>query len=334
MNRRAQIAFVHDLIMTALSFAIALYLRLGDSAIWYVDQYLWLGCGLMIAIGAVVYWVSGLYRGIWRYASMRDLTAIAKAVSLVILIFVVVMFFWTRLDFLPRSVPLINWFILMALLGGPRLAYRLYRDRQLGIDREVRRYDRVPVILIGAGDGAELFIRGIERAPNRPYRVVGIIAERPDRVGQQIHDVRVVGHVGDLETALGKQVTSGLAPQRLILTKDTFDGAIVRSVFDAASARGMTVARMPRMTDLRSGDADRIETRPIDVEDLLGRPQTPLNRDLMKTLIEDRRVLVTGAGGSIGSELVRQIAGLSPAAIGLLDNSEFNLYSIDREMME
>jgi len=334
MKRRAQIAFIHDLAMTALSFAIALYLRLGDSLLWYVDQYLLVGCGLMTAIGAVVYWFSGLYRGVWRYASMRDLTAIAKAVSLVILIFVVVMFLWTRLEFLPRSVPLINWFILMALLGGPRLLYRLYRDRELGVDREDRRYNRVPVVLIGAGDGAELFIRGLERTPNRPYRVVGIISERADRVGQQIHGVRVIGHVDAIEAALDTGNRRQPAPQRMILTKDTFDGAIVRNVFAAATERGMTVARMPRITDLRSGEVDRIEPRPIDVEDLLGRPQTPLDRFAMKSLIEGRRVLVTGAGGSIGSELVRQISGLAPNAIALLDHSEFSLYTIDREMVE
>ena len=332
MKRRAQIAYVHDLAMTALSFAIALYLRLGDSITWYVDQYLWIGCGLMTAIGAVVYWFSGLYRGIWRYASMRDLTAIAKSVTLVMLIFVVVMFFWTRLEFLPRSVPVINWFILMALLGGPRLAYRLFKDRQLGISREDRRFNRIPVVLVGAGDGAELFIRGLERTPNRPYRVVGIIAERADRVGQQIHGIRVVGHVGDLDSAFHASEIARAHPQRLILTKDAFDGSIIRDVFDAATERGMTVARIPRITDLRSGDADRLETRPIDVEDLLGRPQTPLDRNAMRRLVEGRRVMVTGAGGSIGRELVRQIAELSPTAIALLDSSEYALYEIDQEM--
>lgn len=332
MNRRAQIAYLHDLIMTALSFAVALYLRLGDSVIWYVDRYLWAGCAVMMAIAAVVYWFSGLYRGIWRYASMRDLTAIAKAVTLVILIFVVVMFFWIRLEFLPRSIPLINWFILMALLGGPRLAYRLYRDRQLGIDRDDRRYGRIPVVLVGAGDGAELFIRGLERSPNRLYAVVGIISEKSDRVGQQIHGVRVVGHVGDLERAfkiIGEQRAN---LQRLILTKDSFDGAVVRALFDKATDLGLTVARIPKITDLRSGNMDSADIRPIAVEDLLGRPQTPLDKSAMRSLLEGRRVMITGAGGSIGSELVRQITSLSPAAVALLDSSEYNLYEIDQEM--
>jgi len=333
MSRRAQIAYVHDLVMTALSFVVALYLRLGDSLYWYVDQYLWVGCGLMTAIGAVVYWFSGLYRGIWRYASMRDLTAIARAVSLTILIFVVVMFLWTRLEFLPRSVPIINWFVLMAMLGGPRLAYRLFRDRQLGIGRQAPDGKQVPVLLIGASDGAELFIRGLERAPTRPYYVVGIVSENADRIGQQIHGIRVIGSVRDMRAAIASIGANQPKPQRMILTKDSFDGALVRNLFDEATRMGMTVARMPRITDLRSGDADRFETRPIDVADLLGRPQTPLDRDAMRSLVQDRRVVVTGAGGSIGSELVRQIADLSPAAIALLDNAEYNLYEIDREMM-
>lgn len=318
--------------MTAASFALALYLRLGDATFLYVDQYLWIGAALLTAIGAGVYWFSGLYRGIWRYASMSDLTAIAKAVTLVILIFVVVMFFWTRLEFLPRSIPIINWFVLMALLGGPRLAYRLFRDRQMGINREDRRHNRIPVLLIGASDGAEFFIRGLSRSMTRPYRVVGILSERPDRIGQQIHGVRILGSINDVERVLGNLARANDTPHRLILTKEGFDGALVRRIFDVASAHGMTVARIPRITDLRSGSVDRLETRPIDVEDLLGRPQTPLDRAAMQDLIAGNRVLITGAGGSIGSELTRQIAKLGPAAICLVDSSEYNLYEIDQEL--
>ncbi|MEQ8667334.1 MAG: nucleoside-diphosphate sugar epimerase/dehydratase [Rhodospirillales bacterium] len=332
MKRRAQIAYIHDLVMTALSFAIALYLRLGDRIYLHVDEYLWIGAALMTAIGAVVYWFSGLYRGIWRYASIRDLTAIARAASLTVLIFVVVMFLWTRLEFLPRSIPIINWFVLMALLGGPRLAYRLYRDRQLGISGSDSPQKSVPVLLVGAGDGAEFFIRGLSRSATRPYRVVGIISERPDRVGQQIHGVRIVGSTDDVERVLANLSRSNNTPHRLILTKEGFDGAVVRRIFDVASAHGMTVARIPKITDLRSGSADRIETRPIDVADLLGRPQTPLDRAAMKQLIAGNRILVTGAGGSIGSELIRQIADLEPTAVCLVDSSEYNLYEIDQEL--
>jgi len=118
------------------------------------------------------------------------------------------------------------------------------------------------------------------------------------------------------------------------LTHNNMDGAEVRKLFDLAEAHGCTLWRLPRTTQLQTGLDEKIETQPIAVEDLLGRPQTKLNRQAMAELITGQKVLVTGAGGSIGSELVRQIAGFSPVSMTLLDSSEFNLYQIDQELAQ
>ena len=128
---RARIVFIHDVIMAALSFIAALYLRVGGQLWWYLDNGLWPGFFLFVAIAGVTFIALRMYRGVWRYASMNDLLAIAKAATLTILIFVPVLFLWTRLEQMPRSLPVINWFVLVALLGGPRLAYRLFKDRGL-----------------------------------------------------------------------------------------------------------------------------------------------------------------------------------------------------------
>lgn len=328
------IAYAHDIFMTALSFGISVYLRIGEGIQWLPRDRLIVGCVTLVVIGAVVYWRAGLYRGIWKYASVPDLTAIAKAVSLTLLVFLLVMFMWTRLETLPRSLPFINCLVLMALLGGPRLAYRIVRDRRIDFTGLADGKRRIAILLVGAADGAELFIRSLSLSKNTEYRVAGIIAEKPQRVGQQIHGVPVLGTLDALPQIVDEQARRGDKPQRLILTRNTFDGSVVRNLFDQASALGMTIARVPDITEFKTGDPDDVEIRPIDVEDLLGRPQTTLDLGAMKALVANKRVLITGAGGSIGGELVRQISTFAPAKIGLLDSSEFALYQIDREVTE
>ncbi len=328
--RRGYVVFLHDILMAAGSFALAIYLRSGDEfhTIWRHGH----GGEAMVVFAVVcgiVFWTMNLYRGIWRYASLNDLIAIAKSVTLAILIFTVVMFLWTRLELIPRSLPILNWFVLLALLGGPRFVYRLAKDRHIDLTEAGSR-PPVPVLLVGAGDGAELFIRAL-RSGDAAYRVVGILSESHGRVDRQIHGLRVLGTLDDLERVIAPMDPDD-RPQKLIVTKDRLGGARLRQLLDAADRQGLTIARLPRLTDLKSGLAEHLEVRPIDVEDLLGRPQATLDRDSMRALVAGRRVLITGAGGSIGSELVRQISDLAPAELVLLENSEFALYQIDQEL--
>ena len=330
-NPRAVVAFTHDVVMAGLSFGVSLGLRLGFDVDPFHAQVLWPGTLLFTATAAVVFLTMRLYRGIWRYASMNDLVALSKAVTVLIAIFALEMFLVFRLEGLPRSVPLINWFVLLAMLGGPRFMYRLIRDRRF--DWSLDAVAKVPVLLVGAGDEAELFIRTVSRAAHGAYRPVGIVAESRARVGRRMHDVPVLGTVDEIETIVN-DLNGADRPQRLVLTKDAFKGAEVRDLLETAERLGMGLARMPRMDDLKSGDADEVRVRPIAIEDLLGRPQQPLDRTAMAALVQNKRVLVTGAGGSIGSELVRQVAALGPAEVVLVENSEFALYQIDREMTE
>lgn len=334
ISGRGLIVYANDIIMSGAAFAIAIYLRLGDDPQFYAMEPMILAGLLFMAISAVVFFFSGLYRGVWRYASMNDLLAITRAVTVAVLAFLLVLFLWTRFLYIPRSIIPITWFVLMALLGGPRFFYRLVKDRRFDLISENGGNNRIAVLLAGAGDGAELFIRALKRTPDAGYQAVGIVSETPGRVGRQIHGVEVIGTIDDIASAVKTLRSQGIRPQRLVLTRDDMDGARVRSLLAQADALGMTLARVPHITEFKSGVADKAEVKPVAVEDLLGRPQTTLDRDAMAALIEGRRVLVTGAGGSIGSELVRQVSAYLPAEIVLLDNSEHALYTIDRETME
>jgi FlaA1/EpsC-like NDP-sugar epimerase len=333
MPHRGYLIYSHDIILTVLSFYVSLYLRLGDRLLsFYSMETLAFGGALFGIIAAGVYLYQDLYRGVWRYASLNDLIAITRAVTLVVLLFLLVMFLWARLDNLPRSYLAINWFVLMAMLGGPRFIYRLKKDRRLDLRMENLSTTSIPVLLVGAGDAAEEFIRSLSRAPDASYRIVGIVAETAGRVGRNIHGVPVLGTTDTIASVIQELEKSGKKPRRLILTREDMGGARVRDLLDAATEAGLTLARLPRLTEFKSGLADTTEVRPIAIEDLLGRPQKPLDQSAMAGLIKGKRVLITGSGGSIGSELVRQICDLEPAELTLLDSSEYNLYSIDIEI--
>lgn len=327
------IAYCHDIIAAGLSYVIAIYLRIGTTTYELAPDFVLQGAIIMTLISIVVFRISGLYRGVWRYASMNDLIAITRAVSVTMLLFIVIMFAWSRMDELPRSVPFINWFVLMALLGGPRFIYRFWKDRRIDLSMP-NDLQRIPVLLVGAADGADQFLRGLRQGGDITYRVVGILSESTESVGRTIHGVNVLGTVDDLESVAQKLKGTGNAPQRLILTKDEITGAPVRDLLDRAAKLGMSLARMPKLTDFRDPSGDDLKVRPVAIEDLLGRPQTPLDRDAMEALIKNRRVMITGAGGSIGSELSRQIAAFGPKSLRLVESSEFALYTIDREIGE
>ena len=141
-----------------------------------------------------------MYQGIWRYASVEDLVAITKAVTLAILIFVPVLFLLTRLEQIPRFLPIIQWFVLMALLGGPRFLYRIFKDRRLEHVLSRTDHRRVAVMLVGADDAAELFIRQQNRDKDAPYRVTAIVDDKGGRIGRSIHGVPILGSIEQLES--------------------------------------------------------------------------------------------------------------------------------------
>jgi O-antigen biosynthesis protein WbqV len=189
----------------------------------------------------------------------------------------------------------------------------------------------------GAGPpphGAELFIQANRRRRRAPYYVLGLIDDLGHRTGRRIGGVDILGSVDALAGIVERLKAKGLQPQRLVVAARGIEGENLQALVDAADKLGMTCVRLPRINDLSSETADATATAPIAIEDLLGRPQRVLDRAAMDALIRGRRVLVTGAGGSIGAELARQIAQRGPSRLALIENSEHALYTIDREIAE
>ena len=334
-NKRIAVVAIHDVVMAMLSFELAVWFRYQTYGKPQEFFFLWHGTAIFTIVCFVVFWRMGLYRGIWHYASLSDVIAIVKAVTLAILIFLPVMFVLDRLANFPRSAMFLNWPLLVVLLMASRLVYRFSKDGDLRAVFERTDDGRVPVLLIGAGDEAETFIRGLARDRLALYRVVGIVDHKTSRIGRDIRGVTVMGGLGEVADIVTRLAAQGRKPQRMIITWAKLDGAAIGTLLEEAEALGLTLSRMPRLTELQSGKrGNNLELKPVEVEDLLGRPQQVLDRDAMRSLIAGRRVLITGAGGTIGSELARQIAAYEPAHVALLDNGEHALYRIDLEYGE
>jgi FlaA1/EpsC-like NDP-sugar epimerase len=332
-QNRKRIAVLHDTVMAPLALIVALMLRLGEAFHPLTASYLPLAVWLFTVCALTAFIRMRLYRSMWRFASAEDLLAITKAASLTLAIFVPLLFLLTRLEGFPRSAIAIAWLLLILFLSVPRLLYRWWRDG--GITRWAGEFHdrRVPVLLVGATTEAEMFIRETARRGRSHYKVVAILDDAPDRIGRSLHGVPVYGPFTLFDTVMAKLARKGLTPHKLVLADLSLTGEALRTMVAHSEAHGLSIGRLPRLEALQE-QSERIPLQPIPVEDLLGRPQRIYQPEKLAAFTAGKRVLVTGAGGSIGSELCRQIAGFAPAELVLFELSEYHLYRIDQEMAE
>ncbi|MBB2156261.1 polysaccharide biosynthesis protein [Gluconacetobacter diazotrophicus] len=282
-----------------------------------------------VAGGAITLIISGLpfrvQQQYWRFSGVGDLLNIAGASVASAILFALGLHI-TGFPIPTPTFPIIHALVLLTLMGGIRIIYRLsYR-------RTARRQASSQVILVGSDNSADLFIRAVERAPDPAFRVAGIVTQGRRQAGRRIHGIPILGHVEGMDDILARLDGHGGRPERLVITDAAFRGEDLAEIMQVAERRGLTVLRAPVLTDLTP--ADRLELRPVAIEDLLNRPQVGLDHDGMAALLGGRTVLVTGAGGSIGSELARQIAEYEPGRLLLLDHGEFALWQIDVELSE
>ncbi len=334
-KNKANLVYLHDILITALCFNLSIFLRLGNEFNSLPNSLIINGTILITIIGAFVYRLTGLYKGIWRYASINDLLNIIKATSMTISIFLILMFATTRLESFPRSVLFINWFVLIMSLSGSRAIYRLYKDKKIFLKSFKNDQNSIPVLLIGANDRAELFIREMSRNNNPTHKIIGILDINKNRTGRFLRGIEILGTVKEISKIINKLEKENNRPQKIIITTNDIEGNIIRNLLTFTDKTGISIARLPKITDLESDiNNEKLKVKPIDVFDLLSRPQALLDRNEMKKFIFNKKILVSGAGGTIGSELVRQIINYKPQEIFLLDNSEYLLYKIEKEIEE
>lgn len=326
-------AFLHDICMAAIAIFIAFVIVPGNLTAPGAWRLIQTDIIVFTGIAVIAFLAFRPYRSLWRYSSLSDLLLIVAVSTVVALAYVAADRIVGPFSAAEWGTYINAWLLMVMLMSGPRMATRLAAVPNLP-NRRVKQDDRVKLLLVGAGDGTELFIRALNRDPAARFRVVGIVDEMGLNLRRRIHGVEVLGSLNDLEATVARLDRKGMRPQRLVITEENLSPAGLQAMLDDAENIGLTLSRIPRVTELRADLDRRIEIKPIAIEDLLGRPQTLLDRRSMRDMCHGARVLVTGAGGTIGSELVRQICAFSPEEIILVDNSEFHLYGIDMEVGE
>ena len=284
-----------------------------------------------LASGAITLLVGGapfrMPQQYWRFSGIADLLGIAGGSVLSAALFAL-LFHVTGYPLPSVTFPVIHAMVLLLMLGGLRIVYRLSQAKRVRLSAE----EVQPVLLVGADEAADLFLRAIGRDRTSPLRILGLLALGTHQAGRRIRGHSILGTVRDAGAVLDRLAAAGRVPRALVVTEPDFRGENLAALIEAADARGIAVRRAPNPTTL--APAARVELRPVAIEELLNRPQVPLDRDGMAALVRGRRVLVTGAGGSIGSELARQVASLDPEQLVLVDHGEFALWQIDLELGE
>jgi len=323
INPRTALAMLHDLLATGLAWAGAFWLRLNLELPDVYAASMVNTLPLVMGLQAVILWRFGLYRGIWRYASLHDLRLILLAVGLCALAVPALLVLSRLADPIPRSVFILDPLLLMFMMGGSRLAYRAWKEGRIANTPG----GRLPVLVLGAGDAAEALVRELTGSPS--WRAVGMLDDSPSKQGRQIHGVRVRGTLADLP-----RLVNALQVKHAIVAMPGVSHVLRRQAVTLATEAGLTVMTVPSYDDIVSGKVTVSQLRNVELDDLLGRDPVVLDSVGLRDLLGGRTVMVTGAGGSIGSELCRQIVRFAPARLVLFEISEYALYQIEEEFRE
>ncbi len=320
-NWRIASAFIHDLFAAYAAWVLAYLLRFNfgipvEFMPSLTHVMLW-----AVPLQVFLFVQFGLYKGIWRFASLPDLQRVLKAVMVASLIVVTILFMFKPVNFVPRSVLVLNPLLLILIVGGSRFIYRAWKDHTLYGHAQMR---GEPVLLLGAGEAAIALVKDLARSTE--WRVVGFLDDNLAMQGRQLHGVKVLGGLSRIQ-----HYADSLRVKHAIVVMPSASHQVRKKALELANEAGLSVLTVPAFDDLMSGKVNVSQLRKVDVEDLLGRDAVKLDSSGLQHLIENHTVMVSGAGGSIGSELCRQIIKYKPSTLLCLDISEYALYKIEQE---
>lgn len=321
MSLRSLLVLLHDIAAAALAWWLAYLLRFNfytppeyQAAMLQIQ-------GLLLPLAGLTFWSFGLYRGMWRFSSLPDLKRIILAAGCASVIITIAIVMTGHRGGVPRST-LILWPLLVILLmGGSRFIYRSAKDGHLLNFGEL---SQEPILVLGAGAAAALLLRDL--TAQSPWRVVGLLDDDLAKQGRQLHGVRVIGPLSEVVRQAQSHDVS-----RVIIAMPSASAEARRRAMELAIGAGLTVMTVPGFNDLISGRIAISQIRKVELDDLLGRDPVHLDTAVLNDLIGGRTVMITGAGGSIGSELCRQIAAFKPGLMVFYEANEFAMYHIEQE---
>jgi FlaA1/EpsC-like NDP-sugar epimerase len=315
-------ALLHDLACVPLAFVLAYWLRFNLGTIPQEYQQS-LATLILIAlpVQGIFFWYSGLYRGLWRFASIPDLIRIFKVAGLGSLVIVAIASIWTRLEGVPRSVLLLYPLLLVAGLSASRIAYRWYKDHRLDFSSQ----NGTRTLIVGAGRSGEMLARDLLHRVE--YRPLAFLDDNPAMHKREIHGIPVQGGTDRLS-----ECVNALSVELVLLAMPSADKSLLQRLVLECNQIGVRCQTLPSVFEMAGRQVDAEKLRSVTVEDLLGREVVELDHEAIAEYLAGKVVLVTGGGGSIGSELCRQIAAQKPAQLVVFENGEFNLYTIEYEL--
>lgn len=318
---RAMSAILFDLLAVVAAWLGAYLLRFNFEWPEYLNAQIGFGLIPLLILQLLVCRYAGLYRGIWMFASLPDLKRVIKAVLFpAICLLLIEVFSPTDTHLIPRSVIFLYPTLLLLIMGGGRVAWRMYREA--AFERGSNGSGK-PVVIVGAGASGAMMLKELQRS--REWNVVALVDDNPAMVGKELHGHMVEGNTLDLPEILERY-----GAKHAIIAIPSANTEAFKRIARIGTAAGATMFTVPSLTELMSGRVAINTMRPVKVEDLLGREAVKIDDENVSALLANRRILVTGAGGSIGSELCRQLARFHPAQILLVEASEFALYTIEQ----
>jgi FlaA1/EpsC-like NDP-sugar epimerase len=329
INRHRIWQLVADGLLVATAWWLAFELRFDHGVPPYYDTLFKRTLLIVVGIKLLVFILFGFYDRWWRYVSTRDMWGAARGVTVASLVADVTVYFASPVADvrLPRSIAVMDWLLLLAFIAGSRLIARSVFERPTP-GRLVARGKEV--LVIGAGEAARDTIREMHRNSQLGYTPIGLVDDDPRKKNIRIHGVRVLGTTADLPHLLRDN-----RPDEILIAVPSASGEFRRSVVTTTRELGVPVKTLPGLHELISGEIDlAVQIRPVQVEDVLGRDPVDVDLDSAAPYVEGKTVLVTGAGGSIGSELCRQLTRLGPQRLILVELGETGLFEIERELVD
>jgi len=315
------LAFLHDVAASALAWCLAYWLRFNFDIPEPFEEAMLQTLVFVVPVQALVFLAFGLYRGMWRFASLTDLKHITIAVAVSAGVLATLLYLAQPQLLVPRSVLILDPIILLIAMCGSRLGYRYLREHRLS---DVLAGTRKPVLVLGAGDAAEKLID--ELARSQEWRIVGLLDDDPVKQGRDIHGIRVLGPVEALPR-FARRTDAAHA----IIAMPAVSHAIRRRAAELCTAADLQVLTVPSFDDLVAGKVTISQIRNIELDDLLGRDPVSLDGTGLSGWLAGNTVMVTGAGGSIGAELCRQVARFRPQLLVLFELNEYALYLVEQE---
>jgi FlaA1/EpsC-like NDP-sugar epimerase len=327
-NPRRVLIVVHDLVVTALALLATFYVRFENGGFYERLHGLLVFLPVYLIYAGTVYWVFQLYRGKWRFASLPDLWNILRAVtvlavSLLVLDYILLYPTLYGTYFFGKITIVLYWFLQVSFLGGPRLAYRLFRHSRT--QHHARRSDAVPTLLVGVAADVEVLLRAIESGAVKKVLPVGILSPSPADQGQSLRGVRVRGRPENLEDVVASFASQDIGVGRLVLTPSALAPELhPETMLMQARRLGLATSRLP---SLEAGE-EALRLAPVAVEDLLLRPSVKIDYRRLEEFVRGKTVVVTGGGGSIGSEICDRVVNFSAGRLLVIENSEPALHAV------